>query len=233
MKFKIFIPMILTLVILSSPVLAQLSIVIPVGTPKIESLGYSREGFDDYLVANIKNIGNERGSFSYTFQSEKCTVYGGTSVFQLDPNQAKDLKIKISCTYGSASLTFRVYDTAGFKEDVQTITFDVKKPSYCGTTYASCEEGRKRCSSDNTKVEICNQYCDDYATYQLCGSGERCEWIWKGGVSDFKCINIQEYEREQALESYKNWSIIISIFAIPILAIVGLWYYFKKRKKKK
>jgi hypothetical protein len=209
-----------------TPAYAQISIVVSIGQPKIESLGYERIGFEDFLVAKIKNTGSHRGTFSYKMESNQCSFYESVRQFTLDAGSREELKLKLSCSIGSATLKFTVEDVNSFfgygnESDEQTITFNVEKPVYCGTMYGFCTQNQKTCLEN--KIVLCNQYCDGWITLQTCDN--RCSFM----EGEPKCISKEDDERSQLYSSIMAWL----IFGVPVLFIIGLSYYIYRKHKKR
>jgi len=221
---------------------ADVGIYVPIGNPQISSLTYSLSGVDSNgLDLAVKNIGQESGNFqisvSCTNNWEIYSYSGYNSNFQLSAGDTKTVRIPLTCNngdscYNSVNCDVSVEDTYGSfltgktLKDTRTIGFQAQHPNYCGTSYQACEAGKRQCSFGDSGVEQkviqkCNQYCNKLDVEKTCDY--KC--IYKNGEP--ACLSLAEEKSAQAKSTWQT----IGIFAVIILAIVGIVFLLRRKKK--
>jgi len=220
------------------------------GIPKIinmETETWKSAIGDGHIYVDVKNVGNNEGTFEATLKCEGIFTSTNSQKEDLRPDKIKtfDLRFRTtgSCAENPSSYCdVIIEDIVSGKRDTERI-----EVSCIGTKF--CESGDKLCSPSFTAIQECNKEGTKYETIKDCPTNTVCKLTEKGepycsgGFEPLTCeeeceINYEWYNPQRYMCNAKcsitaffisNIWFFVGFFVV-ITGGVGLYLYLKFKK---
>jgi hypothetical protein len=207
----------LSIMILTSSVIAQISI--SVGIPEIISVTSSQfnEGFDGKVDITVTS---REGKGSYEIKTVCDSPFNsGEPIWDtIEKDAMKYYSVKISGGIEtvteqiiSGTCTVSMRETLTQQKVTQDVDVSFKQQQFC-------TPGGTRCSDDNENILICSSIGLEETILETC-------------TQSCSIIN-GEASCERGTTTIGTTTTIL-IIILPLLGVVGIWYFYKKRKESK